>query len=105
MVGVDDNEITGNGDVGVFGYLGATLVLHGNTIANNGTGVACRSNCTLQIGGARITGNANHGIVVQLDSTLILEAPTTDARGNSWVDLCVATRSRASTGWTISAAR
>ena len=87
MVGVDDNEITGNGDVGVFGYLGATLVLHGNTIADNGTGVACRSNCTLQIGGARITGNANHGIVVQLDSTLILEAPTTDARGNSWVDL------------------
>ncbi len=87
MVGVDDNEITGNRDVGVFGYLGATIVMHGNTIANNGTGVACRSNCTLQIGGASITGNANHAIVVQLDSTLILEEPETVASGNSSVDL------------------
>jgi nitrous oxidase accessory protein NosD len=99
MVGVDNNEITGNGEIGVFGYLGATLVLHGNTIADNGTGVACRSNCTLQIGGATITANRNHGIVVQLDSTLILEAPTTDASGNSWVDLWCGDKESSVDGW------
>jgi hypothetical protein len=88
VLGVDNNTIGHNGQDGVFGYLGTTVVMHGNEIADNGgTGVSCRSNCTLQIGGARITRNAYHGVVIQLRSTLILEAPVTDATGNGWVDL------------------
>lgn len=89
MVDVDHNTITHNQQVGVFGYLGATLVLHGNHIAGNGTGVACRADCTLQIGGARITENGEHGVVVMQGSSLILAGPpATDATGNlGWVDL------------------
>ena len=88
VLGVDNNTIRHNGQDGVVGYLGTTVVMHGNEITDNGgTGVSCRSNCTLQIGGARITRNAYHGVVIQLRSTLILEAPVTDATGNGWVDL------------------
>lgn len=88
MVGIDQNVIANNSRDGVLGYLGATVVMHGNEITDNGaTGVSCRSNCTLQIGGLRVTRNAFHGVAIQLDSTLILEAPTTDATGNGWVDL------------------
>jgi len=88
VLGVDNNTIQHNGQDGVVGYLGTTVVMHGNEITDNGgTGVSCRSNCTLQIGGARITRNSDHGVVIQLGSTLILEAPVTDATGNGWVDL------------------
>jgi hypothetical protein len=88
VLGVDNSTIRHNGQDGVFGYLGATLVMHGNEITDNGaTGVSCRSNCTLQIGGAQITRNTYHGVAIQLGSTLILEAPVTDATGNGWVDL------------------
>ena len=42
------------------GYLGPTLVLYPNDISGNGdNGVFCRANCTLQISGATITGNGD----------------------------------------------
>ena len=74
-VTVSNNTITHNNENGVFGYLGSTLVLQGNEIAYNGTGVACRADCTLQVAGASIHDNATHAVVVMLDSRAIFQAP------------------------------
>jgi hypothetical protein len=63
------------------------LVLQGNEIANNGTGVACRADCTMQIAGANIHDNATHAVVVMLDSRAIFQAPVTTAKPNGWVGL------------------
>ena len=72
----------------MLGYLGATVVMNGNEITDNGeSGVFCLNDCTLQISGDRITGNAHHGVGVQRRSTLIVLEPQTDASGNNWVDL------------------
>ena len=86
-VGVSNNTITYNNENGVFGYLGSTLVLQGNEIANNGTGVACRADCTMQIAGASIHDNTNVAVSVMLDSRAIFFPPVTNAARNGWVDL------------------
>jgi nitrous oxidase accessory protein NosD len=88
-VDVSNNSISYNGENGVFGYLGSTLVMHGNDIAFNGTGVACRADCTLQMGGASIRYNTTHAVVVMLDSRAIFQSPVTTAtpNGEGWVDL------------------
>jgi parallel beta-helix repeat protein len=86
-VGFSNNTITYNNENGVFGYLGSTLVLQGNEIANNGTGVACRADCTMQIAGANIHDNTNVAVSVMLDSRSIFMPPVTTAARNGWVDL------------------
>lgn len=86
-VGVSNNTITHNNEDGVFGYLGPTLVLSANEIAYNATGVACRTDCTMQISGANIHHNAYHAVVVMLDSRVIFTAPMTTGTPNGWVNL------------------
>jgi hypothetical protein len=88
VLGVNGSKIQDNGQIGVFGYLGTTVVMGGNEITANGeSGVYCMNDCTLQISGDRINGNAHHGVGVERRSTLIVLEPTTDASGNTRVDL------------------
>lgn len=89
VVGIDDNTIRWNQGSGVGGYLGPTVVMHGNLVAENGSaGVYCRADCTLQIGAqAQIHGNGDDGVQVTLGSRLIFEGPpvaqpAADATGN-----------------------
>lgn len=86
---VDNSTIRWNQRSGIGGYLGPTVVMHGNLVAENGgDGVYCRADCTLQIGvQARITANGSLGVSVMHGSRLILEGPpvaqpAADATGN-----------------------
>jgi hypothetical protein len=65
------------------GYIGTTLVLHGNVISNNGaSGVTSMGNSLVQIGRATIENNGNNGITLAWGAKLVLEEPATTVRGN-----------------------
>jgi nitrous oxidase accessory protein NosD len=89
MVHVYDNTIEDNEGNGVFGYLGSAVVIGANEITRNATGVACLSDCTLQVSGANIHGNRQHAILVMLGSRLIFLEPVTNGtpNGPGWDDL------------------
>jgi len=82
-IGIDENKITGNAREGVMGYIGTTLVLHGNVISNNGaSGVTSMGNSLVQIGRATIENNGNNGITLAWGAKLVLEEPATTVSGN-----------------------
>ena len=80
---IDENTITGNHGDGVMGYIGTTLVLHGNVIRGNGkSGVVCMENCLAQISRETIENNWGNGITLLWGAKLILEEPATTVSGN-----------------------
>ena len=88
-IGIDKNTITGNQDDGVLGYIGTTLVLHGNEISDNGgSGVTSMGNSLVQIGRATIGNNGNNGITLVWGAKLILEEPATTVSGSDFALWC-----------------
>jgi hypothetical protein len=88
-IGIDMNTITGNQNDGVLGYIGTTMVLHGNTISDNvGYGVRSMGNSLVQIGGATIENNGSSGIALVWGAKLVLEAPATKVSGSPYALFC-----------------
>jgi hypothetical protein len=88
-IGIDMNTITGNQNDGVMGYIGTTLVLHGNVIRRNGgSGVTSMGNSLVQIGGATIENNGSNGITLVWGAKLILEEPATKVSGSYHALFC-----------------
>jgi len=80
--GIYNATLTGNGNAGVTGYLGAVLDIINTRVANNPVGIACQANCTAQFAGVTAQNNTFEGIALSLGSKLILSEPNTVSTGN-----------------------
>jgi hypothetical protein len=78
--------VTGNGQSGINGVTGPTLVVTGGSISGNGyRGVSIAHNGTVGISGALVQGNASAGIFLSFGTKLMFVDAPTDATGNgSW---------------------
>ena len=89
-------KIARNGGDGIFGYMGANLVLGTLQIEDNrAVGVSCSGKCAAQMDNVSIHRNAWGGVYLAYDSSLFLVGPPIDLADNgSWGLNCQDAESR-----------